>query len=142
MNWAITQPTNAPSKPIVTGAFTPHGGQAMFDMLAIFAGSHQALADKPRAIFDVCPSPPLIWSEFGAQNLIDLAKAHVPAQIVSMPLAGVAAPVTLAGAVVQHAAESLSGRFLIRPEGHVDGDAQRDFLWRTGNSGFRWSCHP
>ena len=56
-----------------------------------------------------CPSPPLIWSEFGAGNLIDLAQAGVPAQIVSMPLAGAAAPVTLLGSVVQHAAECLSG---------------------------------
>ena len=67
------------------------------------------MAEKPQAVFDVCPSPPLIWSEFGAQNLIDLACAGVPAQIVSMPLAGVAAPVTLLGSVVQHAAECLSG---------------------------------
>ena len=33
----------------------------------------------------------------------------VPAQMVSMPLAGGAAPVTLIGSVVQHAAECLSG---------------------------------
>ena len=51
----------------------------------------------------------LIWSEFGAQNLIELARAGVPAQMVSMPLAGAAAPVTLLGAVVQHAAECISG---------------------------------
>ena len=69
----------------------------------------QALAEKPQAVFDVCPSPPLIWSNFGAQNLIDLARAGVPAQMVSMPLAGAAAPVTLLGSVVQHAAECLSG---------------------------------
>ena len=81
----------------------------MIDMLAIFAGGRQALAEKPQAVFDVCPSPPLIWSDFGAQNLIDLARAGVPAQIVSMPLAGAAAPVTLLGSVVQHAAECLSG---------------------------------
>jgi trimethylamine--corrinoid protein Co-methyltransferase len=78
-------------------------------MLAIFAGGHQALAEKPTAVFDVCPSPPLIWSKFGAQNLIDLAHAKVPAQIVSMPLAGAAAPVTLLGSVVQHTAECISG---------------------------------
>jgi trimethylamine--corrinoid protein Co-methyltransferase len=57
----------------------------------------------------VCPSPPLIWSEFGAQNLIELARRRAPAQMVSMPLAGAAAPVTLLGSIVQHAAESLSG---------------------------------
>jgi trimethylamine--corrinoid protein Co-methyltransferase len=81
----------------------------MVDMLAIFAGNRKALAEKPQAVFDVCPSPPLIWSNFGAQNLIDLAQAGVPAQMVSMPLAGATAPVTLVGSVVQHAAECLSG---------------------------------
>jgi trimethylamine--corrinoid protein Co-methyltransferase len=97
-------------KPIVTGAFTNDTLQVMIDMLAIFAnGSREALAEKPQAVFDVCPSPPLIWSKFGAGNLIELARAGVPAEMVSMPLAGAAAPVTLLGAVVQHAAECLSG---------------------------------
>lgn len=96
-------------KPIVTGAFSVETLPRMVDMLAIFAGGHDALRDKPQAVFDVCPSPPLIWSHFGAQNLIDLARAGVPAQMVSMPLAGAASPVTLLGSVVQHAAESLSG---------------------------------
>jgi trimethylamine--corrinoid protein Co-methyltransferase len=96
-------------KPIVTGAFSVSTLQHMIDMLAIFAGDRDALAERPQAVFDVCPSPPLIWSEFGARNLIELARAGVPAEIVSMPLAGAAAPVTLLGAVVQHAAECLSG---------------------------------
>lgn len=97
------------SKPIVTGAFAIPTLQVMVDMLAIFAGGREALAETPRAVFDVCPSPPLIWSNFGAQNLIDLAHAKVPAEIVSMPLAGATAPVTLVGSVVQHTAECLSG---------------------------------
>jgi len=96
-------------KPIVTGAFSIVTLQNMIDMLAVFAGGRDALREKPQAVFDVCPSPPLIWSDFGAQNLIELARAGVPAQMVSMPLAGAAAPVTLLGAVVQHAAECLSG---------------------------------
>jgi len=96
-------------KPIVTGSFSLETLPAMFDMLAIFAGDRLKLAEKPQAVFDACPSPPLIWSEFGAGNLMTLARAHVPAEIVSMPLAGAAAPVTLLGSVVQHAAECLSG---------------------------------
>lgn len=96
-------------KPIVTGAFAIETLQHMLDMLAIFAGGRAGLAEKPQAVFDVCPSPPLIWSDFGAQNLIALARARVPAELISMPLAGAAAPVTLLGSVVQHAAESLSG---------------------------------
>ncbi|HEX7619850.1 MAG TPA: trimethylamine methyltransferase family protein [Anaerolineales bacterium] len=96
-------------KPIVTGSFSLNTLGSMIDMLVIFAGSRQALADKPQAVFDVCPSPPLIWSDFGAGNLIELARERVPAELISMPLAGAAAPVTLLGSVVQHAAESLSG---------------------------------
>ena len=97
------------SKPIVTGSFSAQTLGSMIDMLAVFAGGRGALAEKPQAVFDVCPSPPLIWSEFGAQNLIELARAGVPAEMVSMPLAGAAAPVTLLGSIVQHTAESLSG---------------------------------
>jgi trimethylamine--corrinoid protein Co-methyltransferase len=97
------------TKPIVTGAFSIPTLPVMLDMLSIFAGSRQALSEKPQAVFDVCPSPPLIWSNFGAKNLIDLARAGVPAQMVSMPLAGATAPVTLVGSVVQHTAECLSG---------------------------------
>jgi trimethylamine--corrinoid protein Co-methyltransferase len=96
-------------KPIVTGAFSAQTLPAMLEMLAVFAGGREGLADKPQAVFDVCPSPPLIWSEFGADNLIELARARVPAELVSMPLAGAAGPVTLLGSIVQHAAESLSG---------------------------------
>jgi trimethylamine--corrinoid protein Co-methyltransferase len=81
----------------------------MIDMLALFAGGQEALREKPRAIFDVCPAPPLIWSNFGSGNLIALARAGVPAEIVSVPLAGAAAPVTLLGAVTQHTAECLAG---------------------------------
>ncbi len=97
------------NKPIISGAFSKRTTQVMFDLLAVFRGGREGLKQKPLAVFDVCPTPPLIWSDFAAQNLIDLARAAVPAEIVSMPLAGAAAPVALIGAVVQHAAECLSG---------------------------------
>lgn len=96
-------------KPIVTGAFTNKTVQEMIDMLVLFAGSAEAAREKPRAVFDVCPAPPLIWSNFGAGNLIALAKAGIPAEIVSVPLAGAAAPVTMLGTITQHTAECLAG---------------------------------
>ncbi len=96
-------------KPIVTGAFTADSVSAMIDLLAADAGGLEALRRTPRAVFDVCPSPPLNWSAFAADSLVTLARAGVPAEIVSVPLAGAAAPVTLAGAAAQHAAECLAG---------------------------------
>src|ERR1700758_5133100 len=96
-------------KPVVTGAFSAQSLHTLIDLLTIESGGRDALRQQPRAIFDVCPSPPLNWSEFASQNLVDLARAGVPAEIVSMPLAGATAPVTLAGSVAQHAAPIVWG---------------------------------
>ena len=98
-------------KPVVTGAFSASTLPPMLALLAAERRHVEALAAPGcyRAVFDVCPSPPLFWTEFAARNLIHLARAGVPAEIISMPLAGAAAPVSLVGAVTQHAAECLSG---------------------------------
>lgn len=125
-------------KPIVTGAFSASSLHTLIDLLAIESGTREALRAKPRAIFDVCPSPPLNWSEFASQNLVDLARAGIPAEIVSMPLAGATAPVTLAGSITQHAAECISG-IVIHQLGQpgapiVWGGAPAIFDMRTGKT--------
>jgi len=97
------------TKPIVTGTFVKSGFAAMREMLALFRGSAAELAQKPLAVFDCCPSPPLRWSDLTCQSLIDCARASIPAELISMPLTGATSPVTLRDAVVQHCAENLSG---------------------------------
>jgi trimethylamine--corrinoid protein Co-methyltransferase len=125
-------------KPVVTGAFTAAGLAPMLELLAADSGGIDALKERPRAVFDVCPSPPLNWSEFAAENLMELARAGVPAEIVSMPLAGAAAPVTLMGSVVQHAAECISGitiHQLANPGAPIVwGGAPAIFDMRTGTT--------
>src|SRR5579872_3771917 len=125
-------------KPIVTGDFSAASLHTLIDLLAIEAGGRDALRQAPRAVFDVCPSPPLNWSEFASQNLVDLARAGVPAEIVSMPLAGATAPVTLVGSVVQHAAECISGitiHQLAQPGASIVwGGAPAIFDMRTGKT--------
>ena len=96
-------------KPIVTGAFRKDTWWTMKDMLVAVSGSEEAMAERPVAIFDVCPSPPLKWSDLTCQNMIDCARLGIPSELISMPMAGATAPVTIAGAVVQHTAECLSG---------------------------------
>jgi trimethylamine---corrinoid protein Co-methyltransferase len=96
-------------KPIVTGTFAIESFAIMHELLVAMAGSAGALADKPRAVFDVCPSPPLLWSDITCANLIDCARSGVPAELVSMPLMGATGPATVIGSAVQHAAECLSG---------------------------------
>jgi len=84
-------------KPMVTGAFAIETWPIMKDLLVAVAGSEEALAAKPIAVFDVCPSPPLLWSDITCQNLIDCARYGVPAELVSMPLTGATGPATLVG---------------------------------------------
>jgi len=96
-------------KPVVTGTFNVESFEIMKDMLVAVRGSEKAMREKPLAIFDCCPSPPLKWSHLTSQNLIDASKAGIPAELVSMPLTGATSPVTLAGALVQLTAENLSG---------------------------------
>ena len=50
------------SKPVVTGTFRVEGFKPMLDMLVAIRRSEASLAEKPLAIFDACPSPPLKWS--------------------------------------------------------------------------------
>jgi trimethylamine--corrinoid protein Co-methyltransferase len=96
-------------KPIITGTFVKDAFPVMRAMLEEARGGAAALREKPLAIFDCCPSPPLEWSDLTCQALMDCAASGIPAETVSMPLAGAAAPVTLEGALVQHTAETLSG---------------------------------
>ncbi len=97
------------SKPVVTGTFRVEGFAPMFEMLAAVRGSAQALADKPLAIFDACPSPALKWSHLTTQSLIDAARAGIPSELISMGMTGATSPVTIAGTLVQHVAENLCG---------------------------------
>ncbi|MHC5038041.1 MAG: trimethylamine methyltransferase family protein [Planctomycetota bacterium] len=97
------------TKPVVTGTFRIEAFSVMREMLTVIRGSAEALSEKPLAIFDCCPSPPLKWSDLTCQSLLDCADSGQPAELVSMPLTGATAPVTLSGALVQHAAECFSG---------------------------------
>jgi len=96
-------------KPVITGTFAVEGFAVMKEMLSAVAGDEAGLRARPMAIFDACPSPPLKWSNLTAQTLIDCARSGLPAELVSMPLLGATAPVSMAGALVQHTAENLSG---------------------------------
>ncbi len=97
------------SKPIVTGAFSKEDFHIMREMLEVVAGGSDELAKKPQAMFDCCPVSPLIWSDTTCQNLIDCAKAGIPAQIVPAPLMGATSPTTIAGTILQSNVEIVSG---------------------------------
>lgn len=126
------------TKPILTGAFSIKGITHMKDLLTAIAGGEEELATKPMAIFDVCPSPPLKWTEISAKNIIDCAYYGLPIETISMPMPGAASPVTLAGSVLLHTAETLSGIVLAQAVNPgtpmIYGGAPVNFHMRLGTT--------
>lgn len=96
-------------KPVVTGAFSIEAFNVMRDMQLLIRGTKEKLKEKPLTIFSCCPTAPMQWCEVTSQNLVDCANSFIPVEIVSMPLTGFIAPVTLVGTLVQHSVETLSG---------------------------------
>ncbi len=96
-------------KPVVTGAFTIESFELMKDLQLAVRGSEQALKAMPLTVFSCCPTAPIKWSDVTSQNLLDCARFFIPVELVSMPLAGFMAPVTLTGSLIQQTAENLSG---------------------------------
>ncbi len=97
------------NKPVVTGTFSKDGFEAMKAMLIAVRGDAEALREKPLALFDCAPTSPLKWSDLTSDALIQCARAGIPVEIVSMPLAGATSPVTLRDTLIQFTAENLSG---------------------------------
>ncbi|MBZ5544660.1 MAG: trimethylamine methyltransferase family protein [Acidobacteriia bacterium] len=96
-------------KPVVTGAFTVEAFEIMKDLQLTVRDTEQELRAKPLTIFSCCPTAPIKWSDVTSQNLVDCARWSIPVELVSMPLSGFMAPVTLVGGLVQQTAENLSG---------------------------------
>ncbi|HMD96631.1 MAG TPA: trimethylamine methyltransferase family protein [Terriglobia bacterium] len=96
-------------KPVVTGAFTVEAFEIMKNLQLAVRGDGQALRAKPLTIFSCCPTAPIKWSDVTSQNLVDCARWSIPVELISMPLTGFMAPVTLVGSLIQQTAENLSG---------------------------------
>lgn len=105
-------------KPVFGGAFSIDGLLAEIELLSVLAGGDAQLEKRPRVFMAANPSAPLMWTKTSAANLVDCAKNNIPLMIIPIPLSGGTAPVTLAGTMVEHTAECLSGIVLsqcVRP---------------------------
>lgn len=125
-------------KPFVTGTFRVAGFAAMRGLLAAVRGGEAGLRERPLAIFDACPSPPLKWSDLTAQSLVDAARAGLPSELISMGMTGATSPATLAGTLVQHTAENLSGVVIVQLAGAgapvIFGGSPTSFDMRKGTT--------
>ncbi|MGB9718133.1 MAG: trimethylamine methyltransferase family protein [Thermoproteota archaeon] len=94
----------ASRKPVVTGVFKEDDFERMTSLLSRFTDP-----SRPVAVFDACPNSPLRWSRHLSHSIIGCARSNIPSTIISMPIPFVCSPPTLAGSLVQHHAENLSG---------------------------------
>jgi trimethylamine--corrinoid protein Co-methyltransferase len=97
------------SKPVFGGAFSIDGLLVELALLSVLAGGKEAMQTRPRVFMAANPSAPLMWTRTSAGNLVDCARNNIPLMIIPIPLSGGTAPVTMAGTMVEHTAECLSG---------------------------------
>ncbi len=99
-------------KPIIGGSTDVEGVPRTFKLLKAVLGSEENVRTKPYTIFDICITSPFKWSGIGARNMVDCVKMDIPIEMISAQIAGATGPVTLAGALLEHTVEMLSGLVL------------------------------
>ncbi len=78
-------------------------------MAAAIVGGEQTLRERPLVSFITCPVSPLKLVRDCCEIIMESARAGMACNILSMAMAGGSSPVTLAGTLVTHNAEVLSG---------------------------------
>ena len=97
------------TKPIGIGPLSRVETRAIFRMAAEIVGGEDELRRRPIVYNGVCPVSPLKLPHEATEVIIETARWGIPNNILSMAMAGGSSPVTLAGTLVTHNAEVLSG---------------------------------
>ncbi|MCK5516694.1 MAG: trimethylamine methyltransferase family protein, partial [Desulfobulbaceae bacterium] len=93
-------------------AFGPGNGnflKKIIKMGEVIAGGVEEFKKRPLVSFTTCPVSPLKLISDCCEIIMEAARNNVVCNILSMAMAGGTSPVTLAGTLVNHNAEVLSG---------------------------------
>jgi trimethylamine--corrinoid protein Co-methyltransferase len=82
------------------------------DMCAAIMGGHDKLRERPIMTFNTCPVSPLKLVRDCCEIIMTGARAGVGVNVLSMGMAGGSTPIHLAGTLVVHNTEALSGLML------------------------------
>jgi trimethylamine--corrinoid protein Co-methyltransferase len=100
---------NTTKKPLF---FACEGGldiiRAVLEMARVVS-EEEDLSNHPVLICEFSPTSPLSWKPHVIEAFIEAVKTGIPCSVLPMPLSGVSAPYTLAGQLIIHNAEALSG---------------------------------
>jgi len=100
------------TKPVGCEALNKWDARKCIELAALVAGGEDELRERPFLGLGVCPVSPLKLPRDATEVIIECSRAGLPDTILSMAMSGGSAPVTLAGTLVQHNAEVLSGLVL------------------------------
>ncbi len=100
---------NNTTKHSTQSAHSKAEAETFIKMALAVAGSQEELERRPITSTVVCPTSPLTISPETTEPIIVYAQHKVPCTVLSMAMAGGTAPITLAGTMVTHNAEVLSG---------------------------------
>lgn len=95
--------------------------RAVFEMVRAATGKND-IASKPPITSMASPTSPLRWEKNAVESLLESACVGVPLHIISQPIAGITAPMSLAGVLLLQNVEELTGVVisqLVRPGTHV-----------------------
>ena len=102
------------TKPSCTGPQDGYAARAYIEMAAHAVGGLDELRARPILMLGTCPVSPLKLPREFCEIVLEAARNWIPAEVLSMAMAGGSAPVTLAGTLVTHNAEVLAGITLIQ----------------------------
>lgn len=102
------------SKPVLFTALNRQGAKAIIKAASIVTGGEDELRKKPFIMHYIETTSPLSYAKDAAEMLLSSAEKGVPIVCAPGPIAGASAPVTLAGILVLHLAESLSELVIAR----------------------------
>ena len=91
------------------GAFTGYQLDRLVEMATVIAGGKDNLRQRPIFTTITCPISPLQLVQDTCEIIIGAARHGIGVNILSMAMAGGSSPITLAGTLVIHNAEILSG---------------------------------
>lgn len=102
------------TKHIMGGIYSPIGCRYVVEMAEMIAGNPEVLRAEPFVSFiTLIISPFKIDKEYGEMTCY-LARQGLPVVVPTEPICGTTAPITLAGNVLTHVAETLAGIALIQ----------------------------
>jgi trimethylamine--corrinoid protein Co-methyltransferase len=124
------------SKHILVAPDTGRSARVILKMVKTVTGA-DAIDERPVVSCHISPSAPLRWTPGACEVIREVVAEGVPFYILPAPIAGATSPVTLAGHLVQHNCQVLTGVVIaqVLREGHpvVYCNAHTIFNMREGN---------